>query len=222
MPSVLDRLGKRGPDVAAEWVVAAQRFVCPLKDDDVLLALERGDDGCLGEGADDVDVDGTDFDAARLAQVIDRGFNVLCRGSERDKDSVGVVALVLRDQAVAAASELAEVFIGIFKELQDRLGEVVSARDNAVHVVFLVLHGTKEDGVGEVHHLGNAAAGGSKEDALRFRRAVNDVFRGAEVFADQFRLMLVEGALKVAGEKAIHDVHAGREDSSVTRRRIRD
>ena len=114
------------------------------------------------------------------------------------------------DQAVVAAGQLAEVFIGVFKELQNRLGEVVASRDDAVHVVFLVLHGAKEDGVGEVHHLGNAAAGGSKQNALRFSRAVDDVFRRAEVFADQLRLMLVEGALQVAGEEAVHDVHAGR------------
>ena len=114
-------------------------------------------------------------------------------------------------QAVVAAGELAEVFVGVFEELQDRLGEVVAAGDDAVHVVFLVLHGAEQDGIGEVHHLGNAAAGGSKEDALRFGRAVDDVFRRAEVFADQLGLVLVEGALEVAGEEAVHDVHAGRE-----------
>ena len=208
MSGGFDRLGERGADVAAERVVAAECFVGALEDDDVLLALERGNDGGLGEGADDVDVDGADFDAAGLAEVVDGGFDVFGGGTERDEDGVGVVALVLRDEAVMAAGELAEVFIGVFEELQNRLGEVVAARDDAVHVVFLILDGAKEDGIGEVHHLGNAAAGGSEENALGFGRAVDDVFRCAEVFADQLRFVLVEGALKVAGEEAIHDVHA--------------
>src|SRR6185503_9478254 len=73
----------------------------------------------------------------------------------------------------------------------------------------LVLNGAKEDRVGEVHHLGDAAARGSKEDTLRFGWTVDDVFGRAEVFADELGLVLVEGALKVAGEEAIHDVHAG-------------
>ena len=84
-----------------------------------------------------------------------------------------------------AAGELAEVLVGVFQELQNRLGEVVPARDDAVHVVFLVLDGTEEDGVGEVHHFGNAAAGGSKEGALRGGGAVDDVFRRTEILADQ-------------------------------------
>ena len=77
--------------------------------------------------------------------------------------------------------------------------------------MFLVLDGAEEDGVGEVHHLGNAAAGGSKENALRFGGAVDDVFGRAEVLADQLGLVLVEGALEVRGEEAVHDVHARRE-----------
>ena len=58
-----DGLGERGANVAAQRVVAGQRFVGALEDDDVLLALERCNDGRLGEGADDVDVDGADADA---------------------------------------------------------------------------------------------------------------------------------------------------------------
>ena len=146
-----------------------------------------------------------------VAEVVDGGFDVFSGGAERDEDRVGVVALVLRDEAVVAAGELAEVLVSVFEELQDRLGEVVAARDDAVHVVFLVLNGAEEDRVGQVHHLGDAAARGSEEDALRFCRAVDDVFGRAEVFANQLGLVLVEGALKVAGEEAIHDVHAGRE-----------
>ncbi len=173
-------------------------FVGALEDDDVLLALEGGDDGGFGEGADDVDVDGADLDAAGLAQVVDGGFDVFSGRAEGDEDGVGVVGLVLGEQAVVAAGELAEVLIGGFEEVEDRLGEVVAAGDDALHVVFLVLDRAEEDGVGEVHHLGNAAAGGPKEDALRFGGAVDDVFGGAEVFADQLGLVLVEGALEVA------------------------
>ena len=77
--------------------------------------------------------------------------------------------------------------------------------------MFLVLHRPKQHGVGQVHHLGNAAARGSKQNALRLGGAVDDVFRRAEVFADQLGLVLVEGALEVGGEEAVHDVHARRE-----------
>ena len=118
--------------------------------------------------------------------------------------------LYFDDEAVVAAGELAEVLVGVFKELENRLGKVVAARHDALHVVFLVLHRTKQDRVGQVHHLGNAAARRSKQHALRFRRAVDDVIGRAEVFADQLRLVLVEGALQVRGEEAVHDVHARR------------
>ena len=95
MSCSLDCLGERGADVAAERVVAGEGFVGALEDDDVLLALERFDDGRLGEGANDVDVDGADFDAAGLAQVVDGGFDVFRGGAEGDEDGFGVVGLVL-------------------------------------------------------------------------------------------------------------------------------
>ena len=91
----LDRLGERGADVAAERIVAGERFIGAFEDDDVLLALERGDDGGFREGADDVDVDGADFDALDVAEVVDGGFDVFCGGSEGDENGVSVVALVL-------------------------------------------------------------------------------------------------------------------------------
>ena len=156
-------------------------------------------------------MDGADLDAAGFAQVVDGGFDVFSGGAEGDEDGVGVVGLVLADEAVMAAGEFAEVLVGVFEEFENRLGEVVAPGDDALHVVFLVLHRAEEDGVGEVHHLGNAAAGGSKEDALRFGGTVDDVFGRAEVFADQLGLVLIEGPLQVAGEEAVHDVHAGGE-----------
>ena len=58
-----ERLRQRGADVAAEGVVAGERFVGALEDDDVLLALEGFDDGRFGEGTDHVDVQGADAGA---------------------------------------------------------------------------------------------------------------------------------------------------------------
>jgi hypothetical protein len=74
----LDGLGDGGTNVAAEWIVAGEGFVGALEDDDVLLALERVDDGGFREGAKDVDVDGADGDAAGLAQVVDGCFDIFC------------------------------------------------------------------------------------------------------------------------------------------------
>jgi len=50
MALIVDGLRKRGANVAAQRIVAGQSLVGALQDDDVLLALERGDDGGLGEG----------------------------------------------------------------------------------------------------------------------------------------------------------------------------
>ena len=125
--------------------------------------------------------------AAGLAQVIDGGLDVFSRGAERDEDRLGIFGLVLGDEAVVAAGQLGKVFVGGFEELQDGLGEVVAPRNHAVHVVFLILHRAEEDGIGQVHHLGNAAAGGSKEGALRRGGAVDDVVGRAEILADQLR-----------------------------------
>jgi len=64
-------------------------------------------------------VDGADCNAAGLTQVVDGGFDILGCRAERDEDGVGVVGLVLADQAIVAAGELAEVLVGVFQELQD-------------------------------------------------------------------------------------------------------
>src|SRR5208337_5233051 len=119
--------------------------------------------------------------------------------------------LIFGDEAVVAAGQLGKILVGGLEKIENRLGEVVAPRNHTVHVVFLVLHRAEKDGIGEVHHFGDAAARGSEENALRLGGAVDDVFGGAEVFADQLRLMLVEGALQVGSEEAVHDVHAGRE-----------
>ena len=207
---VLHGLGERGANVAAQRIVAGHRLVGALQNDDVLLALESRDDGGFGEGTNHVDVNGADLHTARGAQVVDGSLDILRGRAERDEHRIGVVGLVAGDQAVGAASQLAELLVGVLKELKDGLGEVVAPRHHAVHVVFLVLHRPQQNGIGEVDHLGHAAAGGSKQHALRLGGTLNDVLGSAEILADQLRLMLVEGALQVRGQKAVHDVHARR------------
>jgi hypothetical protein len=181
----LNSLGKRGANVAAQRIVAGEGLIRALQDDDVLLALERGHDGGFREGANHVDVDGADAGVARLAQVIDSGLDVFSGRAEGDEDCFGVVRFVFADEAVAAAGQFGKFFIGVFEELENRLGEVVAPRHDAIHVVFLILHRAKQDGIGQVHHLGHAAARGAKQCALRLGGAVDDVGRRTEVLADQ-------------------------------------
>ena len=73
------------------------------------------------------------------------------------------------------AGELAEVAPGRFEEIEDRLDEVVAARDDALHVVLLVLHGPKEHGIGEIDHLRHAAALRTEQHPLAFGRTLDDV-----------------------------------------------
>ncbi len=130
--------------------------------------------------------------------------------------------LVLGDQPVVAAGQVAEVLVSRFEEVENRLGKVVAPGHHALHVVFLVLHRPQQDRVGQVHHLGNAPARGSKEHALRFGRALDDVIGRAEVFADQLRShacrRCAPGAL-VRNPSMMF--MPGVRESSVTRRRIR-
>ena len=148
------------------------------------------------------------------AQVVDRGLDVLGRRAERHEHRVGVLGLVLADQPVVTAGQLAEILVRRLEEIEDRLDEVVAARDDALHVVLLVLHGAEEDGVREVDHLRHAAALGPEEHALALGGAVDDVVGGAEVLANQLRLVLVERPLEVRREEAVHDVHARASDSA--------
>ena len=83
--------------------------------------------------------------------------------------------------------------------------------DHALHVMFLVLHRPEEYGIGQVDHLRHAAPLRPEENPLAFGRAVDDVVGRTEIFADQFRFVLIEGPLQVRGEKAVLDVHAGRQ-----------
>jgi hypothetical protein len=144
-----------------------------------------------------------------LAQVVHCGLDVFSSRAERDEDGFGVVSLVFGDETVAAAGQLGKLRIGFFEELQNWLGKVVAPRHHALHVVFLILYWSEQDGVGQVHHLGHATASGAKEGALRLGGTVDDVVGRAEILADQAGFMLVEGALEVRGQEAVHDVHAG-------------
>ena len=62
-----------------------------------------------------------------LAQVVDGRLDVFRGRTERYEHGVRIVGLVLADQAVVAARQLAEVFVGLFEEVQNRLGEIVRA-----------------------------------------------------------------------------------------------
>src|SRR4051812_25206919 len=135
MSGRLNGLGEGSADVATERIVAAECFVRSFEDDYVLLALECGNNGCFRERTNDVDVNGADLYSLAFAEVVDGSFNVLRGGAEGDEDGVGIVALVLRDKAVVAASQFAEIFVRIFQELQDRFGEVIAPRDDSVHIV---------------------------------------------------------------------------------------
>ncbi len=77
--------------------------------------------------------------------------------------------------------------------------------------MFLVLHRPQQNRVGQIHHLRHAPPRRSKQHALRFRRTIDNVVGRTEILANQLRLMLVERALQVARQKAIHDVHARRQ-----------
>ena len=105
----LQRLVQRRPDVASHRVVARQRLVGALEDDDVLLPRQRLDDRRLGERTEDVRVDRADLHAPVLAHVVDRRLDVLRGRSQRHEHRVRIVGLVLADQAVVAAGQLAEV-----------------------------------------------------------------------------------------------------------------
>jgi hypothetical protein len=204
----LERLAERGADVAGERVVAGQAFVGALDDDDVLLAAEGVDDRGLGEGPDDVDVNGTDLGVALVTQVIAGFLDVFRGATERDEDRVRVVALVLGKHAILAAGQFAEFLVGLLDELEDRFVEVVAAGDHAVHVVLLVLHGAEQQRILQVHHFRHPAAFRAEQFALGRCRAVDHFVRGAEVLAQQFRLGHEVGALRVRRQHAVLDVHA--------------
>ena len=132
-------LGERGPDVATQGIRAGQGLVGPLEDDDVPLPREGLDDRGLGEGADDVQVNGAHLRAPGGPEVVHRRLDVLGGGAEGDEHGVRVLRLVPGEEAVVAAGQPPELGMGLLEELEDGLGEVVPPGDHALHVVLLCL-----------------------------------------------------------------------------------
>ena len=170
--------------------------------------------------ANHVEVDGANLRTSALAKIIHRGFDVLRRRTQRHEDRVRVGGLIGAQHAVIAAGQLSEIRVGLFEELRDRFGEVVAARGDALHVVFLVLHRPEQHGVGEIDHARHPATLRTEQDALALGGTIDDVVGRAQVFADQFRLVLVESALQVVVRKPSLMFMPGVRLSSVTRRRI--
>src|SRR2546426_12370732 len=117
--------------------------------------------------------------------------------------------LVLRDQTVVAARQLAELFVSLLEELENRLGEVVPAGDDALHVMLLVLNRTEEHGVREIDHARDAAAPGTEENTLALGRTVDHVVGRTEEFPNQRRFVLVKRPFEMGGQEAILDIHSG-------------
>ena len=165
-----------------------------------------------GNGTKDVQMDRSDLRAARAHAGSRPPASMFSAADPSDTNTVSAsCGLVLGNETVVAARQIAEVLPRLLQELEDRLGEVVPARDHALHVVLLVLHRSEEHGIRQVDHLRHTPAARTKEDALAFRRAVDDVFGGAEILADQRRFVFVERPLEVRRQEAVHDVHARRQ-----------
>ncbi len=177
---VLQRLVQGSPDVAPHRIVARQRLVGPLEDDDVLLAGERRDDRGVRERPKDVGMDRSDLGAPALAHVVDRRLDVFRRRSQRHEHGVGIVGPVLADQPVVPPRQFTEDAVGVLEEIENRFDEVVAPAHDALHVVLLVFDRTQEDRIGEIDHPRHAAPPRTEEDALTFRRAVDDVVGPAE------------------------------------------
>ncbi len=181
----MQRFVQRRADVASHRVVAGQRLVGALEDDDVLLPGEGLDDRRFGKRPEHVRVNRSDFRAARLAQVVDRRFDVFRGRAERHEHRIRIFGLVLADEAVVTARQLSEVLPGRLEEIENRLDEVVAPRHDALHVVLLVLHRTKEHGIGEIDHFRHAATLRTKQHALAFGRTLDDVVGSPEILANE-------------------------------------
>ncbi len=199
----LDRLVQHRPDISRQRVVPRQRVIGALEHDNGLLTGECFDDRGLRERPDHVHVDRSDLRVIGLTQIVDGGFDVLGGRPERDEHHVGVIGAVLGDEPVRASGEASELYIGLFEEPEDVLGEVVPACNDAVHVVLLVLDGSEKHGVREIDHRRNTASRRPEEHALGFGGALDDVIRCAEEVSHEAGLMLVEGAFEVRGEESV-------------------
>src|ERR1700730_17809332 len=75
--------------------------------------------------------------------------------------------------------------------------------------MLLILYRTKKHRVCQVDHARHAPPLRTKQNALAFGRTIDHVFRRAQIFTHQFRLVLVEGALQMRSEKSVLHVHSG-------------
>ena len=114
-----ERLGQRRPDFPAHGVVSRHGLVRALENDDVALAGQRPDDGGLRERPEDVQVNRANFGVAPLPQIVNGRLDIFSRRAERHKYSVRVLRLIFSDQAIVAAGQLSEIFVGFFQEVQE-------------------------------------------------------------------------------------------------------
>src|SRR5437660_5448799 len=104
----LQRFAKSDADVAGQRIIPSKTFVGALQYDDVLLALERTDDRCLGKRTDDVDVNRSDLGVALLSEVIASFLDVFGRAAQRDENRVRIPRFVFGHEAVMAAGQSSE------------------------------------------------------------------------------------------------------------------
>ena len=117
VPFILNRLRQRRANIAAQRIIASQRFVRAFQNNDVFLALQRGHNRGLRERPNHIHVNRTHCHAARRAQIVDRRFNVLRSRTKGDKHRIRIVGLVFADESVAPASQFGKLLIRFFKEL---------------------------------------------------------------------------------------------------------
>ena len=154
-------------------------------------------------------MDGANSGVALFAQIIATGLYVFRGTTERHKHGVRVLSFVLGDQPVTPPGKLGEFLAALLNEAKDGFVEIITTRHHAVHVMLLILHRPKEDGVLQVQHLRHAPPRRAKEFALRIGRALNDVIRRAEKFPQQVCLRRAIHPLRVRCEHAVLNVHAG-------------
>jgi hypothetical protein len=103
------------------------------------------------------------------------------------------------------------VRVRLLEELENRLGEIVAPRDDALHVVFLVLHRTQEHRILQVDHRRHAEPLRTEQQSLALGGARDQIVGRPEILADELGLVFVERALEVGGQEAVLHVHAGRQ-----------
>ncbi len=105
--------------------------------------------------------------------------------------------------------ETTELLMRLHQILENRLDKIVPAGRHALHVVLLVLDRTQQHGIGQVVHLRHPPTRRTEQRTLRLGRTLDDVFWSPQKLSDEFRLVLVKGALQVRGQEPVLHVHAG-------------